>query len=136
MGEERVQKSARSLSMKCVVLMDDMCLQLNIDLKDDYLILVREGNNRADVIVTYQIPDLFSNNINKLRPLLHCCYLSFWRYHLSTYTTLNLTPGQRFLHGRTRDVCIPSLQPLDLYSRFDKLLPQIPHHVALAEIVL
>jgi hypothetical protein len=47
MGEERVQKSARSLSMKCVVLMDDMCLQLNIDLKDDYLILVREGNNRA-----------------------------------------------------------------------------------------
>jgi hypothetical protein len=33
--------------MKCVVLMDDMCLQLNIDLKDDYLILVREGNNRA-----------------------------------------------------------------------------------------
>lgn len=47
MGEERVQRSARSLSMKCVVLMDDMCLQLNIDLKDDYLILVREGNNRA-----------------------------------------------------------------------------------------
>lgn len=55
MGEERVQKSARSLSMKCVVLMDDMCLQLNIDLKDDYLILVREGNNRLSSHTRYPI---------------------------------------------------------------------------------
>lgn len=55
MGEERVQRSARSLSMKCVVLMDDMCLQLNIDLKDDYLILVLEGNNRA--LIYRHIPD-------------------------------------------------------------------------------
>ena len=41
--------------MKCVVLMDDMCLQLNIDLKDDYLILVLEGNNRA--LIYRHIPD-------------------------------------------------------------------------------
>jgi len=76
---------------------------LNIDLKDNYLVLVREGNNHALMSSSiYQIPDLFSNNINKLRPLLHVLLFILLAIPFKYLHKTESHSRSTFLHGRVR----------------------------------